>query len=84
MLTSQVQVKLSLSPQLSSLLKVKATNLGIPVTQFVKHLIINDLEKDNFPTFKASDRVELKAGKAIKEISKAKSVKNIPEYFKTL
>lgn len=82
--TSQIQVKLSLSTQLNNLLKAKAANMGIPVTQFVKHLIIDDLEKDYYPTRRASQRVEKAAEKALREIPKAKKVKTVAEYFKSL
>ena len=44
--TQQIQLKISLSDQLNDLLQSKAARLGIPVTQFVKHLIIKDVETE--------------------------------------
>lgn len=82
--TAQVQLKVSLSQQLSDLLKSKAQRLGVPVTQFVKHLIIKELEEEEYPTFEASEETIQAAKKAIKERHKAIKVTNIHEYFKSL
>ena len=84
MSTSQVQLKISLSEQLSELLQSKAARLGVPVTQFVKHIIIKEIEEESYPTFTASDRVEKKAKKALKEIDKSVVVDDIDRFFKEL
>lgn len=80
----QVQLKISLSDQLNDLLQSKAARLGIPVTQFVKHLIIKEVETEEFPIFPASERTIDKAKKAIKNRDKALKVADIHEYFKNL
>lgn len=82
--TSQVQLKISLSEQLSDLLQSKAARLGIPITQFVKHLIIKEVESEGFPTFPASDWLEKKTEKAMKEIKKGTEVKDVHQFFKNL
>lgn len=75
--TSQVQLKISLSEQLSDLLESKAARLGVPTTQFVKHLIIKEVENEVYPTFKASNWLEEKTKKAMKQLNKGVEVKNV-------
>lgn len=82
--SQQIQLKISLSDQLNDLLQSRATRLGIPVTQFVKHLIIKEVEIDEYPTFKMSKRTEEKAHKAMQQLDKAVSVDNVAEFFKRL
>lgn len=69
--SSQIQLKISLSEQLNEHLESKAARLGIPVTQFVKHLIIKEVENEEYPTFVASERVETNTKKALEEYDKA-------------
>lgn len=83
-ITSQIQLKISLSEQLSDLLQSKAARLGVPITQFVKHLIMREVEDEIYPTFKASDWLEEKTEKAMKEINKGIDVKDIHKFFKNL
>ncbi|MBI2338613.1 hypothetical protein HYU95_05535 [Candidatus Daviesbacteria bacterium] len=82
--TSQIQLKISLSEQLSDLLQSKAARLGVPVTQFVKHLIMKEVENEAVPVFEASDWLEHKTGKALKEIKKAVEVKDVHQFFQNL
>lgn len=81
--TAQIQLKISLSEQLNALLQSKAKSLGVPVTQFVKHLIIKEVEEE-YSTFAASDWLENKTRKAIEEKDRAVEVKNVHEFFKNL
>lgn len=81
---SQVQLKISLSEQLSDLLQSKAAKFGVPVTQFVKHLIIKEVENEVYPTFAASGWLEEKTQKAMKDIKKGTEVKNVHQFFKDL
>lgn len=82
--TSQIQLKISLSEQLSDLLQSKAARFGVPVTQFVKHLIMKEVEEEDFPTFEASEWLEKKTKKAMKQIDKATDVRNVHHFFKNL
>lgn len=84
MQTTQVQLKVSLSEQLSDLLKGRAQRLGVPVTQLVKHIIIKEVENEEYPTFIASEKLEQISEKAMKEIDKSIEVKDLDEFFKTL
>lgn len=81
--TQQVQLKISLSDQLNDLLQSKAQRLGIPVTQFVKHLIIKEVETEEYPTFPMSKRTELRARKALEDYKQGKAV-DATDFFKKL
>ncbi len=78
---TQVQVKISISPKLNELIKLKAEQVGIPVTQFIKYLIIKEFDSN---TLYPSIDTEKKVLKALKEIDKSNKVENIHEYFKNL
>lgn len=82
--TQQTQLKISLSDQLNDLLQSKASRLGIPVTQFVKHLIIKEVETEGYPTFKMSERTEKRANEAMEQIEKAVSVSDVTKFFEEL
>lgn len=83
-ISAQVQLKLSLSQQLISLLKAKADKLGVPVTQFVKHLLLREVEDETYPTFVASDWLEKKTKTALENKDKAVEVNNVHEFFQNL
>lgn len=83
-ITSQVQLKISLSEQLNDLLQSKAARIGVPITQFVKHLIIREVEDEVFPTFEASEWLEKKTQRAMSNIKKGTEVKDIHQFFKNL
>lgn len=83
-IASQIQLKISLSEQLSDLLRSKAARLGVPITQFVKHLLMKEVENEAFPIFEASNWLENKTKKALKEIDKAVEVKDVHQFFKNL
>ena len=82
--TTQIQVKISLSEQLNSLLQSKAAKLGLPVTQFVKHLIIKEVGNEDYPVFEMSERTEKKIEQALNNVDKATKVDDISELFKNL
>lgn len=84
MQTSQIQLKISLSEQLNDLLQGKAQRLGVPVTQLVKHIIIKEVENEQFPTFLASENLEKISKKAMREIDKSVEVADVDEFFKNL
>lgn len=69
--SSQIQLKISLSEQLNDLLESKAARLGVPVTQLVKHLILKEVENEEYPTFAASEQLERNTKKALEEYNKA-------------
>lgn len=81
---SQVQLKISLSEQLNKLLALRAASLGIPVTQFVKHLILSEVESGAYPTFRASRWLEERTKKAMRERGEAVEVRDVQKFLKEL
>jgi len=77
---NQAQIKISLSEQLNSLLKNKATRLGVPVTQLIKYIIIKDIEEE-VPVFTASSQLEKISEKAIKELDNSVVIDDIDDFF---
>lgn len=69
--TAQIQLKISLSRQLSDLLASKAARVGVPVTQLVKHLILKEVEDITYPTFRMSQSSEDRTHEAIQHIGDA-------------
>ncbi len=84
MIKGQIQVKISLTSQLYEFLLGQSSQLGIPVTQVVKHMIIEKAQADSYPTFRASERTEESYKQAMLEIDKAERVDNLEEYFAKL
>ncbi|MHB8443457.1 MAG: hypothetical protein ACYDAS_03780 [Patescibacteria group bacterium] len=80
---SQIQVKISISPQLDKLMKFRAKQIGIPVTQFIKYLIVKEVTPDSI-SFTVSKRTESKAIEALNSIDKSEIIDDIPEYFDNL
>ncbi len=78
---AQIQLKISLSEQLNNRLESKAARLGVPVTQFVKHLILKEVEVEDYPVFRASEQVEKNTQRALQQIDKAEDAS---DFFKTL
>lgn len=84
MSTTQIQLKISLSEQLNNLLTTKANQLGLPVSQFVKYLIVKEVEDNSYPTFQMSARTEQRANEAMQQIDQATDIDNIDDFFKNL
>jgi hypothetical protein len=82
--TGQIQIRVSISQQLGDLLKSKAERLGVPITQLVKHLIIDEVKDEEYPIFKASDATEKAAKMAMEHIDEAVDIDNVNEFFKNL
>lgn len=80
----QMQIRISISQQLGDLLKTKAERLGVPITQLVKHLIIDEVKNEEYPVFKASAVTEKSAKEAMEHIDEAVDINNVNEFFKNL
>ena len=81
--TSQIQLRVSLSSRTGDMLARKASELGVPVTQFVKFLIFKAVEQGQ--TFHSlSARSEQKIKQALEQIASADSTEDIDSYLKTL
>lgn len=81
MIKGQIQVKVSLTSQLYEFLLGQSSQLGIPITQVVKHMIIEKAQRDSYPTFRASKRTEEAYKQAMLDIDNAIEVDNVEEYF---
>lgn len=68
---AQIQIKVSLSEQLNNLLERRADNVGVPVTQYVKYLILKEIESAQYPIFRASKQVEDNTTKALEDYDEA-------------
>ncbi|OGG11357.1 hypothetical protein A2Z00_04670 [Candidatus Gottesmanbacteria bacterium RBG_13_45_10] len=79
--TAQIQLKISLSQQLSDLLASKAARVGVPVTQLVKYLIIKEVEDLEYPTFQMSQNTEKRTQEAMQQMDKAVDAS---DFFKKL
>lgn len=78
------QLKINLSPELQGLLQSKASKFGVPLTQYVKHVLMKDVEDMPYPVLPASDATEKATTKALRELPHLKATQNIHEYFKKL
>lgn len=71
--TSQIvqeQIKVSVSPELKSLVRFRAQNIGVPITQYVKNLIINDVKQS--PPFQVSEASEKRIGQSLKDLAEGR------------
>ena len=84
MITQQAQIKLNLPLALKEYLESKASKYGMPVAGYVKHLILQDVEDMDYPTFEASDKTIKAYKKALKEKDNAIEVSDIDKVFKNL
>ncbi len=80
-MSSPAQLKINLSEELQSLLQAKASKFGVPLTQYVKHIIMKDVEDQEYPVFKASEETEEAARQALKDLDKAVDAK---DFFRQL
>ena len=80
-MNSPIQLKINLPQELQELLLSKAAKLGVPLTQYVKHVLIKDVENEKYPVFSASAKTEEAAEQALKELDKAVDAKS---FFKQL
>ena len=84
MQTQTVQVKLTLPTQLSDFIKSRSRKFGLPLTAYIKHLIIEDVADMDVPEFQASEQVEKSYKQAIENENKAVKVKDIDKFFEQL
>jgi len=83
-MNTPIQLKINLTRELRELLQSKASKFGVPLTQYVKHVLMNDVEDEGYPVFKASEETEKAAEEALKNKDKAVKITDVLEYFKNL
>lgn len=87
MITPQTQIKLNLPVSLKEFLEAKAKRFGIPMSDYLKHLILKDVEGEEYPVFEPSEETIKAAERAMKNIDKSIVLKNagdIKKFFKNL
>lgn len=89
MITPQSQIKLNLPINLKEFLEAKAKRYGIPMSDYLKHLILKDVEGEEYPTFEPSEETIKAAKRATKDLKAGKSVvinnqKELKDFFKNL
>lgn len=82
--TNQIQVRISLTDQLYQFLVGQSSRLGVPVTQIVKHMIIEKAQQEKYPTYQASTMTEAAYRDALANLDQAIEVGDVDEFFKSL
>lgn len=80
-MNTPIQLKINLTKELQELLESKASKFGIPLTQYVKHVLMKDVENEEYPVFRASEETEKAAEEALEQLDKALDSKT---FFKML
>ena len=80
-MNTPIQLKINLTTQLRELLASKAGKFGVPLTQYVKHVLMKDVQDLEYPVFKASEETEKEAQEALQQLDKAVDAKS---FFKQL
>jgi len=81
--SSQTQLRFSLSPQMRDILARKASEMGVPVTQFVKFLIFKAVEQEQ-AQYTLTQRSEDKITAALSNIDSADVTEDINSYLNDL
>lgn len=84
MITQQTQIKINLPVALKEYVESKASQFGITIAAYIKHLILKEVEEMEFPVYKASKRTERAYKQALKDKKNAIRVTDIHEFFKNL
>lgn len=84
MITQQTQIKVNLPVALWEFLASKAAKYDLPISGYVRHLVIKDVSDMDYPTFPASTRTIKIAKAALRQRNKAITVDDVGKYFKGL
>jgi len=80
-MNAPIQLKVNLTPELQELLQSKASKFGVPLTQYVKHVLMKDVEDEDYPIYRASEATEKAAQQALDDLDNAVSSS---DFFKSL
>jgi hypothetical protein len=80
-MNTPIQLKINLTSQMQELLASKAGKFGVPLTQYVKHVLMKEVQDVEYPVFKASEETEKEARKALEQLDKTVDAKS---FFKQL
>lgn len=78
------QIKLNLPVEMKSFAELKAKKYGVTLAGYVKFLLFNEIQKEEYKTFVASDRLEKVSDEALKNKNKRIFVDNVDEFFAKL
>ncbi len=81
MMSQVTQLKLSLPDPLYDFVQSKAQKFGLPLSSYVKNLIINDVKDMEYPVYQASEKLEKSYTQALKEYPQATEVSDIDTFF---
>ena len=84
MITKKIKIKVNFPVALWEFLASKAAKYDLPISGYVRHLVIKDVSDMDYPTFPASDRTIRLANFAMRQKSKAIVVDDVGKYFKKL
>jgi len=84
--TPQAQIKINLPVRMKDYIESKANKFGMPVSGYIKHLILKDVENMDYPIYQASERTEKAYSKAETEYDSGKlvKVKDVDTFFEEL
>jgi hypothetical protein len=77
------QIKVTLPQELYGHLKARAGKFGLNLSAYIRHLVINDVDEANLPTYKMSPKTEKVLEKALADhkAGKTKRIDDLDEYF---
>lgn len=84
MITPQTQIKVNLPVALWEFLASKAAKYDLPISGYIRHLVIKDVDDMDYPVYQMSDRTKKILKKALKDRRKAIAVSDVSQYFKNL
>jgi len=81
-----VQVKVTFPEQLYFFLKSRADRFGLPVSAYIKNLVIDDVKAMDFPTFKMSERTEKVGLAALNDLKNGdvREIEDVDRYLDNL
>ena len=56
-MNSPIQLKINLTPELRELLRSKASKFGVPLMQYVKHVLMKDVD-NAYPIYEVSEETK--------------------------
>lgn len=82
--TKQSQIKIGIPNNVKLFAQKKAKNYGLTLAGYIRHLIVDQMEREEYPVFEMSDKTKKHVELAIKNYKKGIEVKNLKEYFDKL
>ncbi len=81
-----VQLRVTLPAALQAYLQTKASKLGLNMSTYVKHLIINDVKDVEYPVYQASPKIEdaYQKAKKAEENNQLVQIDNMNDFLNNL